>query len=282
MLANFLIGLREGLEASLVVAILAAYLVRTKRRDQLRWLWSGVAAALVLSLAVAGALTLTSRSLTFTAQELFGGFASLLAVALVTWMVFWMRKVARGLKGELQAQVDQALATSGLAMAIVGLVSVGREGLETSLFLWTSTKTVGNPALALIGALLGLITSATAGWFFYRGALKLNLAKFFKWSGAALIVVAAGVLAYGIHDLQEAQFLPGLNNLAFDVSSTVDPNGWIGVLLKGTVGFTPVTTWLQAIAWLIYLPLVLFAFFRPTKTKTKTNNVPAARVPVSS
>ncbi len=281
MLANFLIGLREGLEAALVVAILAAYLVKTNRTAQLRWLWTGVLGAIALSLAVGAALSLTARSLTFTAQEAFGGFASILAVALVTWMVFWMRRVARGLRGELHAQTDRALANGGPAMAVVGFVSVGREGLETALFLWSSTKTAGGTATPLLGAVAGLAAAATAGWLFYRGALRLNLSRFFRWSGAALIVVAAGVLAYGIHDLQEAGILPGLNSLAFDVSATVPPSSWYAVLLKGTIGFTPVTTWLQLICgWLVYLPLVLLAYFRPQTATVTANPTPATKAAV--
>jgi high-affinity iron transporter len=263
MIGNFLIGLREGLEAALVVAILAAYLVRSGRADQLRWLWLGVVTALTASLSVGAALTFTSRSMSFTAKEAFGGFASLLAVALVTWMVFWMRRAARGLRGELHGQAERAV--GGRALAVVGLVSVGREGLETALFLWSATQAAGTTASPLIGAAAGLGCAALAGWLFFRGALRLNLAKFFRWSGAALIVVAAGVLSYGVHDLQEATVLPGLGALAFDVSGVVPPDSWYGSILKGTVGFTPVTTWLQLITWLMYLPTVLFWYFRPAR-----------------
>jgi high-affinity iron transporter len=245
-----LIGLREGLEAALVVAILMAYLVKSGRPGQRRWLWAGVAAAVLLSLGVGAALTYTSRTLTFTAQEAFGGFASLLAVALVTWMVFWMRRASRGLRGELHGQVDRALGSGvgGRAVAVVGFVAVGREGLETALFLWSATQAAGTTATPLLGAAAGLALAALAGWLFYRGALRLNLGVFFRWSGAALVVVAAGLLAYGVHDLQEAGVLPGLDVLAFDVSAAIPPESWYGVLLKGTVGFTPATTWLQALA----------------------------------
>ncbi len=274
MLANFLIGLREGLEAALVVAILAAYLVKTGRTERLRWLWLGVGSAIGLSLAIGGGLTLTARSLSFTAQEAFGGFASILAVALVTWMVFWMRRVARGLRGELHAQTDRA--SGGPAMALVGFVAVGREGLETALFLWSSTKSAGNSGTALLGAVIGLLSAATAGWLFYRGALKLNISRFFRWSGAALVIIAAGVLAYGIHDLQEANILPGISSLAFDVSGTIPPSSWYAVLLKGTIGFTPVTTWLQLIiGWGLYLPAALIAYFWPSPaSRTATTKVP--------
>jgi high-affinity iron transporter len=267
VIANFLIGLREGLEAALVVAILAAYVVRSGRPGQTRWLWLGVVGAIAASLSVGAALTFTSRSLSFSAKEAFGGFASLLAVALVTWMVFWMRRAARGLRGELHGRAEQALALGGRALAVVGFVAVGREGLETALFLWSATQATGTSAAPLLGACGGLACAALAGWLFYRGALRLNLGQFFRWSGVALVVVAAGVLAYGVHDLQEGGVLPGPDSLAFDVSGTIPPDSWYGVLLKGTVGFTPATTWLQAIAWLAYLPTVLVAYFWPARTQ---------------
>ncbi|MGL5829679.1 MAG: FTR1 family iron permease, partial [Angustibacter sp.] len=133
-----------------------------------------------------------------------------------------------------------------------------------ALFLWSSTKSIGGSAPPILGAVIGLLCAVLAGWLFYRGALRLNISRFFRWSGAALIVIAAGVLAYGIHDLQEANILPGLNSLAFDVSATIAPSSWYAVLLKGTIGFTPVTTWLQLIiGWALYLPIALLAYFWP-------------------
>ncbi|MGL5857200.1 MAG: iron uptake transporter permease EfeU [Angustibacter sp.] len=276
MIANFLIGLREGLEAALVVAILAAYLVRTNRARQVRWLWAGVVSAIVASIGVGAVLTFTSRDMTFTQQEAFGGFASIVAVCLVTWMVFWMRRAARGIAQELRGRADRALSTGGdrnaggRALAVVGFVAVGREGLETALFLWSATRASGTTTAPLLGAALGLATATAIGWLFYRGALRLNLTRFFRWSGVALIIVAGGVLAYGVHDLQEATILPGLGQLAFDVSGAVPPDSWYGVLLKGTVGFTPVTTWLQAVAWLAYVPVILALFLRPARAAEGT------------
>lgn len=263
MIGNYLIGLREGLEAALVVAILAAYLVKAGRPDQRRWLAVGVVAAIAVSLLLGATLTFTSRSLSFTAQEAFGGFASILAVALVTWMVFWMRRTARGLRGELHGQAARALAAGGGALAVVGFVAVGREGLETALFLWSATQASGTTLTPLLGATAGLACAAVAGWLFYRGALRLGLARFFRWTGAALIVVAAGVLAYGVHDLQEAGILPGPNTLAFDVTGAVPPDSWYASLLKGTIGFTPETTWAQLVAWAAFLVPVLTAYLRP-------------------
>ncbi|MDQ1305862.1 MAG: high-affinity iron transporter [Actinomycetota bacterium] len=279
MLSNYLIGLREGLEASLVVGILIAYLVRTGNREKVRLVWIGVGLAVALSLAFGAALTFGSAAMSFQAQEAFGGVLSIVAVGFVTWMVFWMKSAARGLKGELHGQLDKALAAGGFALAVVAFVAVVREGLETALFLWAAVKATGQNGIPLTGALLGLATAVVLGWLIYRGALRLNLATFFKWTGAALIVVAAGVLAYGVHDLQEAGLLPGLNTLAWDVSAQIPASSWYGSILKGTVNFSPKTTWLEAVVWLSYLVPVMYLYLRPARsTAVRPTPVPAARV----
>jgi high-affinity iron transporter len=272
VLANYLIGLREGLEAALVVSILVAYLVKSGHADRLRPVWLGVAGAIAISLLFGAVLTFSSNQMGFKAQERFGGMMSIIAVGFVTWMIFWMRRTARHLKKELQGRLDAALALGSGALVITAFLAVGREGLETSLFIWSAVQATGESTQPVLGAALGLATAVALGYLFYKGAVRINLAKFFTWTGAALIVVAAGVLAYGLHDLQEAGTLPGLNSLAFNVSSAVPPESWYGTLLKGTVNFTPTTTWLQAIAWTIYIVTVGVLFFRPTGQQ------PAARV----
>ena len=266
MLANYLIGLREGLEATLVVVILVAYLVRSGRRELVARVWAGVAIAVGVSLAFGALLTFGPRGLGFRAQEAIGGSLSLVAVAFVTAMVMGMARSAPTLSGDLKGQVDRAATAGRAGLVVVAVLAVGREGLETALFLWAATQaatgTTGSSAGPLLGATLGLATAVLLGYLFYRGAVRINLSKFFTWTGAVLILVAAGVLAYGIHDLQEAALLPGLDNLAFDVSNVVDPASWTGTLLKGTLNFTPATTWLQAIAWVAYVAIVMPVFFR--------------------
>ncbi|MGW7031335.1 iron uptake transporter permease EfeU [Streptomyces xanthophaeus] len=261
MFGNYLIGLREGLEASLVVCILVAYLVKTGRRDALRPVWVGIAIACGISLAFGAMLEFGTQELTFEAQELLGGSLSIISVALVTWMVFWMKRTARHLKAELHGKLDTALAMGTGALVATAFLAVGREGLETALFVWASVRASGEGSSApLIGVLLGIATAVVLGWLFYRGALKINLAKFFTWTGAMLVVVAAGVLAYGVHDLQEARFLGGLEDKAFDISSAVPPDSWYGTLLKGVFNFQPDPTVLQLTAWVLYLVPVLALF----------------------
>lgn len=264
MFGNYLIGLREGLEASLVVCILIAYLVKTGRKDALKPIWMGIGVAIALALGFGCALEFGSQELTFEAQEALGGSLSIVAVGLVTWMVFWMRRTARHLKSELHGKLDAALAMGTGALVATAFLAVGREGLETALFVWASVHAAsdGTPR-PLIGVALGLASAVLLGWLFYRGALKINLAKFFTWTGGMLVVVAAGVLAYGAHDLQEADWIPGLRDLAFDISDTIPPDSWYGTLLKGVLNFQPDPTVLQVTVWALYLVPTLAIFLAP-------------------
>ncbi|MDQ0736637.1 iron uptake transporter permease EfeU [Arthrobacter agilis] len=276
MFANYLIGLREGLEAALVVVILVAYLVKIGRKDLLPGIWCGVSLAAALSLGFGALLTYGTHGLTFEAQEAIGGSLSIIAVGLVTWMVFWMARTAKNLRGELHGQVDRHLAAGGKGLVVVAFLAVGREGLETALFIWSAVQATGQTTQPILGAALGLTSAVVLGWMFYRGMLRINLSMFFTWTGGMLIIVAAGVLSYGIHDLQEAGILPGLGNLMFDVSAAVPPSSWYGTLLKGTVNFSPATTWLEGIAWLAYTIPTMTLFIRQS---TRRRPAPASVQP---
>jgi len=285
MLANFLIGLREGLEAALVVSILVAYLVRSERRHLLSRIWLGVVAAVIASLAFGALLTFGPRGLTFQAQELIGGLLSVVAVGFVTWMIFWMARAARGMAGGLRSSIDRAADAGRWSLTVVALLAVGREGLETALFLWAATQVAARDsgtATPLVGAALGIGVAVLLGYLMYRGALRINLTRFFTWTGAFLIVVAAGVLSYGVHDLQEARFLPGLNTFAFDVSATVPPGSWYGTLLKGVFNFSPATTVLEASVWLLYVVPTMTVFLRQVLARPHAQPRPVAPVPVSA
>jgi high-affinity iron transporter len=277
VLANFLIGLREGLEASLVVSILLAYLVRTDRRRDVRYIWIGVGGALALVVLVFTAVTLAFEQLPFVWQEAVGGTLSILAAALVTWMIFWMRRTARGLKRELEGELATAVELGPVAIATVAFLTVGREGLETAAIIW-ATISGSYTASPFVGATTGILVAVLLGYLIYRGALRINLSTFFQVTGALLIVVAAGVLAYGVHDLQETGILPGITNLAFDVSGVIPPDSWYGTLLKGTVNFQPDPTWLQTIAWVAYVVPVLWLYLRPQASAAPTAPRPDARV----
>ncbi|MEU4016081.1 iron uptake transporter permease EfeU [Microbacterium sp. NPDC028030] len=290
MLATFLIGLREGLEAALVVGILVAYLRRLGRTDALPRMWAGVGLAIALALGIGGVLTFGAYELTFTAQEVIGGTLSLLAVGMVTWMIFWMQRAGRTMKASLEGGIDRALTVGGLwALIAIGFVSVAREGIETTLLLWSMVQAFGDAPAALLGALLGLATAVLIGWLISRGAVKLDLRRFFAWTGGFLVVVAAGVLAYAFMDLQEAGALPGPFTTAapidaatggvlvgwaafpfgwaFDVSAVIAPGGTLATVLQATVGFMPKMTWLQVVAWGVYVVIVGSSYIRGLRSK---------------
>lgn len=264
--ANALIGLREGLEAALVVTILVAFLVRGDRRESLRYVWLGVGAAVTLSVLLGAMLTYGTSRLSFTAQETIGGITSIVAVAFVTGMIFWMRRAARSIAGELRGKLSDALELGPLAVMVVAFLGVGREGLETAIFFYSAVEAAdGGTAVPLTGFLLGLAAAVVLGVLIYLGTIRLNLGVFFKVTGVLLIFVAAGILAYGFHDLQEANILPGLTTLAFDVSDAVPPDSWYGTLLKGIFNFSPQTTVLEATVWVAYVGVVLPLFLRPQR-----------------
>jgi high-affinity iron transporter len=266
LLGNALIGLREGLEAALVVSILIAFLVRSGRRSVLPKVWLGVAIAVAVSVGVTLALTLTQQALTFEAQEAFGGGLSIIAVGFVTWMIFWMRRAARSISAELRGRLESAIQMGSTAVVVMAALAVGREGLETAVFFFAAAQAAGETTEPLIGFLLGIAVSILLAYLIYRGAVTLNMGKFFTVTGVLLVFVAAGILAYGVHDLQEAAILPGLNTLAFDVSAAVPPDSWYGTLLKGIFNFSPQTTVLEAIVWVAYVAVVLTLFLVPQRS----------------
>jgi high-affinity iron transporter len=283
VLATFLIGLREGLEAALVVGILAAYLARIGRRDVLPRLWIGVGLAIALAVGVGAVLTFGEYAMTSQGQEILGGTLSLVAVGMVTWMIFWMQKTSRHMKKALEGQLDRAIEAGTIwALILVGFVSVAREGVESALLLWSMSQSFGKTPTVLLGALLGFAVAAVVGWLLAKGMVRLNLRLFFAWTGGFLVIVAAGVLAYAIHDLQEAGVVPGPFTAlapvaggtvavgfagfpfgwAFDVSSVIAPGGALATILQALVGFMPRMSWLQVIAWALYIAIVGTFFVR--------------------
>src|SRR5690606_27079478 len=210
--------LREGLEATLVVTILVAFLVKSGRKDKLPLVWAGGGIAVALSLAAGGLLTFTSAVLGTREQELFEGIASLLATVFVTFMIFWMKATSRRLSAELRERLDEALRIGTAAVVVLAFVSVIREGLETALLWFAAAQGAASSTTPLVGVTLGLLTAVAIGWGLYRSVLRIDLGRFFTWTGLLLILVAAGIVKYGVHDLQEAGVLPGLTDQAFDIS----------------------------------------------------------------
>jgi high-affinity iron transporter len=267
-----LIGLREGLEAAIVVTILVAFLVKSERRDALKWVWLGVAAAIVMTVAVFLVIQFGENTISGLAAEAIAGVASLVAVAIVTTMVLWMKKAAASISGELRSDMERALETGSLAVLALAFLAVGREGVETALFMVGYAE--AQTAWPLLGLVVGVVVAAAIAYGMYAGAVRINLAKFFKYTGVFLIVVAAGIMSYGIGALQTVGWLPGLSAKAFDISAWFDWSSWYGEIIQGVFNITPTPTVLQLAAWLAYLVIVLTIFLRPTKAPAKPGPSP--------
>jgi high-affinity iron transporter len=275
MFSAFLIGLREGLEAALVVSILVAFLVRSAQRSALKWVWGGVAAALLICVGIGTVVAYTIGELSFETQEIVGGSLSIVAVGFVTWMIFWMRSTARTIATELRGKLSEALAIGPVAVAVMALLAVGREGLETMAFFYANVRTAeAGTTQPLIGFLVGLVIAVVIGWLLYRGAIRFDLGRFFTYTGVLLVFVAAGILGYGVHDLQEARVLPGLSTLAFDLSGAMPEDSWYGALLKGLFNYSAQTTVLQAVVWVSYTAIVLTVFLWPRRQDRPATSTP--------
>lgn len=260
---NLVIGLREGLEIGLVVSILLAALRKTAPGTSASPLWTGVLAAAVLSLGFGAALTFSRAELTAQAQSVFAGVLSLVAVVLVTVMVFWMRRAARALSGELRAKVGAAVMVGGGALALTAFLAVAREGLETALFVWTTVQASGRTWVPLIGAAVGLAVAFGLCVVLYRTSVKLDLGKFFTRSAVVLVIIAAGVLSYGVGELQSAGLVPGHTWVAFDLSRVVSTDAWWVSIITGITNLAPVMTWTQVILYVAFAVTVLVLYFRP-------------------
>ncbi|MGW4122556.1 iron uptake transporter permease EfeU [Nocardia sp. NPDC004711] len=266
---NLLICLREGLEAGLVVTILLAAVRRlsTPRRPvSTTPVWLGVLGAISVAGSFAAVLTYSTAALTSSARAAVAGVLSVLAVALVTAMIFWMRRTGASLSGQLRGEVARAAGLGAGVLAVTAFLAVGREGLETTLFVWTAIKAAGSTAAPLVGAALGLGIAIALCWLLFRRAVRLNLGVFFNRTAVLLIIIAAGVLAYGLGDLQEAGWLPGARWIAFDLTAHVDPNSWWVSIITGITNLSPKMTVLQVVAWIAYLATVIPLFVRAGRT----------------
>lgn len=260
MPATFFLMLREGLEAALIVGIIAAYLVKIGRRDALGKVVAGVVAAVGLSIAIGLAVTLTIKQLPLVLQETLEGIAAVLAVGVLTWMLFWMRRQGRLLKGELERGVDTAL-TKGSTLALVALafLAVIREGVETVLFLIPIMSFQGTGIDILLAGIVGLAVAVGVGWAIFYAGVRVNLRRFFTVTGVILIFVAAGLVAFAVHEFGEAGLIANTGS-AFDLNGVLPDNGPLGSVLRGLFGYRSEPTPLELVAYLAYLLPVLFLF----------------------
>jgi high-affinity iron transporter len=263
--AAFFIMLREGLEAALIVGIIGAYLVKLGRADALRGVWVGVGAAVTLSIVVGVIVLNTVGRLPLVVQESIEGIAAVIAVVVLTWMLFWMRRQGRAMKGELEHGVDLALA-GGSVMALAGLafVSVAREGLETVLFLFAIGTSSGPAIQTLLAAFAGLAVAVGIGWAIFRAGVRIDLRRFFTITGVVLIFVSAGLVAHAVHEFGEAGLITNTGT-AFDLGAILPESGPIGAVLAGLFGYRSTPTPLEVVAYLAYLIPVLVLFVRPPR-----------------
>jgi high-affinity iron transporter len=274
VLANFLIGLREGLEASLIVGILIAFAVKADRRDLIGRIWTGVGAAIAVSLGTGAAIFFVLSESGDAIQPIIVGSMSILAAVLLTWMIFWMAKTARNLKGSLEGSMQEGLSKGGLAIAVIAFSAVVREGVETALFIWASMNSTGDGLPALGTAFVGIAVAVILGWVIYRGLLRINLGIFFQWTSVILIIVAAGILAYGVHEFQEVGFLPA-GAPVYDATAWLGKETIIGSLLYGLFSYRANPSLLELITWALYLVPTLTIFVTSTRRANNRRTVAA-------
>ena len=271
--ATFVVALREGIEATLLVSIILAYLRQIERTDRSHLVWWGAALAVGVSAVVATVIFAVGGEFEGTSEQLFEGLVTLTAVGVLTWMIFWMRRQGGRIKGELQGKVDTALLTGGVALGALAFVAVLREGIETALFIYAAAKgtavEAGSVMGQVLGAVLGLMVAVILGVLLYHGGIKMNLRSFFRVTGVILVIVAAGLFAFSLHELQEAGWLPFLSTQAFDVSDSLSDEHGIGAILRGLLGYNANPSWLEVVGWVAYIAVVGVAFFRPQRTEPR-------------
>ena len=264
-------GLREGVEAALIIAIICAYLAKTGNRGQFPLVFLGAGTAIGLSAILGILLYVTVGGLEAPYEQLFEAATLIAAASVVTWMLFWMRRQARSVKGELQAAVDRAIDKGSVrALAVLAFIAVIREGLETSLFLVGQANSAEQGAIwVLVGALIGLAIAAVLGVGFYHGSRRLNLSTFFRWTGVALIFIAAGLLSSAMHELIEIGVITFGTQPAFDVSGVLPHDAasgnLLGQFLRAIFGYSATPEVTTFVVWLTYVVVVLYLFLRPMK-----------------
>jgi high-affinity iron transporter len=265
--SGLLTGLREGVEAALIVAIVLAYLAKTGNFRYAGRVWLGAGAAIAISLVVGIVLFLTVGGFQEPYEQIFEGITMLVAAAVVTWMLFWMRRQAASVKGELQAAVDRALTEGSIwGLALLAFTAVIREGIETSLFLVGQVNSADDAASSvLVGALVGLVIAVAIGYVFYQGTRRINLAAFFRWTGVGLIFIAAGLLSHAIHEFIEVGVITVGTQTAFDISTVLSHEDGIGQFLRALFGYTSTPEVITFVAWATYIVVVLALFLRPVR-----------------
>lgn len=272
MFSTLLITLREGLEAALIIGIILAYLRQTGNQRAIRPVWLGVGLAVLTSVAAGVIIYLTAGELTGRAEEIFEGFAMVLAAGILTWMIFWMRKQASNIRTHLHSQIDTAVgAGSSAGLVALAFVAVVREGIETVLFLFAASTTAESPLLQTVGGLAGLAIAFVLGYSIYRGSSRLNLRTFFNVTGVLLVLFAAGLLAHGIHEFHEAGLVPPIIEHVWDTNAVLPEKGVVGSFLAALLGYNGNPSLVEVIAYGSFLAVILPLYFvRGGKQRVQT------------
>jgi high-affinity iron transporter len=256
MVSAFVIALREGLEAALIVGMLLSYMSRVGRGDRVPAVWLGTGLAALVAVGGGAVIFATGGELEGTAEQIFEGTALLLAVAVLSYMIHWMREQARDVRGSLQRRAAAALEASRWSLVAVAFLVVVREGLEMALFLFGASET-SSPTATLVGGILGLAGAIGLGYGIYRGGLRLDLRAFFSVTGLVLVFFAAGMLAHGVHEYVEAGLLPGLVDPLWDSNAVLPESSTLGQFLKSLFGYSGSPTLLEVLAYVAYLAVML-------------------------
>ena len=278
MIPTLVIALREGVEASLIVGIVAAFLVREGRRDAIKQMWIGVAIAVALCVGIAVLLRVVGEQLPQREQEGLETVIGVIAVGAVTYMIVWMRRHARGITAVLEGHGASALAVgSTMALVAMAFLAVLREGFETSVFMLAAFQDASDTTAAGIGAVVGLVLAIAIGLGIYRGGVRINLSRFFRVTGLILVFVAAGLLATSLHTAHEAGWFNGLQGQAVDLSWLVQPGEISGSLLTGMLGLQPKPTVGEAAIYLLYaVPMALYVLW-PDRLRSRRAPQPSRR-----
>ena len=269
LLGGLVTGLREGVEAALIVGIILAYLAQTGNRDHFSKIWIGTASAIALSVLLGVVIFVTIGEFEEPYEQLFEAATMFLAAGVLTWMLFWMRRQARSVKGELQAAVDRHLSEgSGWGLALLAFTAIIREGIETSLFLVgyvnaAASSEPGSGWTVIVGALIGLAIAAVIGWMIYVGAQRINYGTFFRWTGLTLIFIAAGLLSRAVHELVEIGAIQFGSQTAFDLSAILPDDSPLGAFLRALFGYSATPEVITLVVYFAYLIPVLYLYLRP-------------------
>jgi high-affinity iron transporter len=271
MLASYLLSLREGLEAALIIGIVLGVLLKLKRTDLNGVIWRGVGLAVLLSFFAAIALNLLGMEFEGTGEQIFEGVAMLLAAGVLTWMILWMQNHGGSLKSEIEQQTNQATLENGQkTLFALAFLAVFREGIELALFLLAARLT-SSPLQTLSGALLGLLSAAILGWVLFTSTMKLSLRGFFSATNILLIVFAAGLVGLGIHEFNEAGLIPSVIEHVWDINGILSDKSQMGLLLKALVGYNGNPSLTEVAAYLVYLAVIISLVFRQKQSLVKAS-----------